>query len=468
MLKSPNDTLTGHLGLLGSILGLIGGLALMPTDTQPAGALTRCAIVLAIGLLSGTIYDVAVRGVGRAVRAEHLIIFAVIYFVLLDLIQGLYPLSLTQQAVRSSFFMVALFGAACAVGSMLKPLPLPGFVMDCALRKYSSNSMFRLILLCFVVGMFNFAYFSHFSPAAMITGLREPRWAAPWNRESLGGWNSFGDFLTYVGYMVPTLTIMTGIQRRSWIHWHVLCGFLFSGIFLAFVSQSGGRRIIGAITASAVVTWVCARRSKLRAVHVGVLLCVAVVTILFLDALLVNRNRGYGQFSYNLAELRGIRVDDNFLRMGQLAEIIPREYSYVGFRWLTYVLVRPVPRVLWPGKPIDPGFSLTDYLRQKGVTYSSSVIGEWYMAFGWYGVIFGGMALGYGARMWSQLLDENLPVTGIGLYGLGLMSMIIGVRSLIEVVLMSYPLICWLLINKLIPKPSPKTELRMQRVYNVA
>src|SRR5207302_4571636 len=140
-----------------------------------------------------------------------------------------------------------------------------------------------------------------------------------------------GDFLTYFGYMIPTVTIMTGIQRRSWLHWNVVCGFVFSGIFLLFISQSGGRRIIGAIVASAIITWVCAQRSSLRAVHVAILLCLAIVTVLVMDALLVNRNRGFGKFSYNLSELRGIRVDDNFLRMGQLAEIIPSQYSYVGF-----------------------------------------------------------------------------------------------------------------------------------------
>src|SRR5260370_4822470 len=76
MLKGASDRFTGHLALAGSGLGLVGGLLLMPTDTLPAGAVSPSAIVLTVGLLAGTIYGVAGRGFGRAVRADHLILFA--------------------------------------------------------------------------------------------------------------------------------------------------------------------------------------------------------------------------------------------------------------------------------------------------------------------------------------------------------------------------------------------------------
>jgi len=73
MLKSQSDSLIGHIGVLGAVLGLIGGLALMPVRTQPAGALSWSGVVLAMGLLAGAAYDMGVRGIGRAIRAEYLI-----------------------------------------------------------------------------------------------------------------------------------------------------------------------------------------------------------------------------------------------------------------------------------------------------------------------------------------------------------------------------------------------------------
>src|SRR5688572_31517468 len=49
-------------------------------------------------------------------------------------------------------------------------------------------------------------------------------------------------------------------------------------------------------------------------------------------------------------------------------------------RYVVYVMVRPVPRVFWPEKPVDPGFDLPTALGVEGVSYSYSVIGELYMS----------------------------------------------------------------------------------------
>jgi oligosaccharide repeat unit polymerase len=462
MLSRTTDNVAGHLTLLGSMLGLIGALVVMPANTQPAGAISQPAIILTVGMLAGAVYDITANGIARALRAEHLVVISAIYFVMLEPIQGLYPMPLSSETVQAVFVMVGIFGAACGIGSSVKALRLPRFVWNCAVREFSSNVLFRLIIVCFLIGMFDFAFFSDFSLSKMMEGLRAGRGLAPWNRTSLGGWNAFADFMPYIGYVIPTLTVMIAVQRRSWINRYVIWGCLLSGIFLAFVSQLGGRRVPGAIIGSAVVTWVCMRRSSLRAFHLAILLCLAGIMLLLFDSMLTNRDRGFGQFSFNVNEVPGIRVDNNFLFMGHVADIFPRTYPHLGFQWITFVLVRPVPRILWPDKPVDPGFDLAIYLRERGVTYSCSVIGEWYMAFGWLGVFIGGLGFGYAARSWSQLLDHDVPVAGIGLYGLGLMSFIVGVRSFYEVVLMNYPLLCWLFINKLSPAPDRPIGVSMR------
>jgi hypothetical protein len=66
-----------------------------------------------------------------------------------------------------------------------------------------------------------------------------------------------------------------------------------------------------------------------------------------------------------------------------------------------------VPRIVWPGKPIDPGFDLPSMLGMKGVSLSSSIIGEWYISYGWLAMLFGAwlhgrMALGSqpASRIW--------------------------------------------------------------------
>lgn len=72
-----------------------------------------------------------------------------------------------------------------------------------------------------------------------------------------------------------------------------------------------------------------------------------------------------------------------------------------------------------------------------------SAIGEFYMSFGWTGIVTGGLVFGWLARHWSQVLDTGYGVTGTALYGLGTMALFLGMRSLLELVLMTYPILCW-------------------------
>ena len=128
----------------------------------------------------------------------------------------------------------------------------------------------------------------------------------------------------------------------------------------------------------------------------------------------------------------------------------------MGSRWLLFLLLRPVPRVIWPEKPVDAGFSLAELLHQKNVSLSYSAIGEWYVAFGWLGVAVGGLVLGIVARWWSQLLDHELSTTSLALYATGLMAIFLSIRSATELVLMTYPILCWIGIDHLFaPRRTP-------------
>ena len=59
-------------------------------------------------------------------------------------------------------------------------------------------------------------------------------------------------------------------------------------------------------------------------------------------------------------------VDDNFLRMAQIIHFFPNSVEYVGSEQIVFALIRPIPRALWPGKPTDPGFTMTELLGWQG------------------------------------------------------------------------------------------------------
>jgi hypothetical protein len=162
------------------------------------------------------------------------------------------------------------------------------------------------------------------------------------------------------------------------------------------------------------------------------------------------RDEGWAEYVYESPGSATIRVDDNFLRLAQTIEIVPESHPHTGFQWIWYLVVRPIPRILWPEKPAATGFSLPEYLGLEGVSLSSSAIGEWYLGFGWPGVFLGGLLFGVLSRMWSQVLEDGATVKSLGVYGFGVMTLFLGIRSMIELILRCYPLILWMLADRLL------------------
>jgi hypothetical protein len=227
-------------------------------------------------------------------------------------------------------------------------------------------------------------------------------------------------------------------------------GVLLSAIFLLFVAQGGARRLVGVVVGAGLFTWACGNRSRLRlASALGILVTVAAL-LGALNVLLEARNEGWAEYVYEAPGSGVVRVDDNFLRLAQTIEAVPESHPHIGFQWIWYLIVRPVPRILWAGKPVDPGFSLPDYLGFEDVSLSISVVGDWYLGFGWPGVLIGGLLFGVLGRTWSQMLGDGMTVKALGVYGFGVMVLFLGIRSMIELILLCYPLILWMLVDRLL------------------
>lgn len=466
--KSHNqaDSLVTALSLASLVLGLIVALELVPETNMSEHLLRWPAVAMTAGLLGCVAADLSVRGIKRGFAAQHYIFVGLIYFILLDLIQSLQNIDILAWPVSEAFLAISLFAAGCVVGSAIRPRSLPKILENLTSHEYTPRLLFKALVIFFILGMFDFAYYGDFSISTMIEGLLENRWGAPWARGELGGWNAFLDFMTYFGYVLPTFTVMLALGRRTWNHWTVAVGLLFSVIFLLFVAQGGGRRLPGVIVGAALFTWLGVHRVRLRLKHVFLTVLVVVGLLVVMEIMLDTRNRGFRNFSYEQIEIHQVRVDDNFLRLAQIIQIMPKDHPHVGFDWVWYILVRPVPRIFWPAKPVGPGFSLPEYLGDKGVSYSMSAIGEWYMAFGWWGVVGSGLLFGYLARWWTQLLDQSETPTGIAIYAIGLMALFLGLRGMIEVILMTYPLLCLIAVDRLFLRPSllPKPATRSRWV----
>jgi hypothetical protein len=296
----------------------------------------------------------------------------------------------------------------------------------------------------------------------MIYYLGQERWAAPWGRGQLGGWDAFLDHLQYFGYLLPVLTVVIG-RRAGLRNPRTIAGIGMSIIVALFLAQSGSRRVIGVVIGMALILWVLDQQ-RLRVKQFLTIVFAVVALLLALQVMLEYRNVGLGTLvgkgtsisgrseKSRLLEEQHLRVDDNFYRLCQIIQLIPASYPFVYHKYFIYVMVRPVPRVFWPGKPVDPGFDLPTALGVEGVSFSYSVIGELYMSLGLIGVALGGWFYGRVAAMARDLLARGTTQGALVIYSIVVMALFSGMRSILELILVSYVVLAWVALSHLFIK----------------
>jgi oligosaccharide repeat unit polymerase len=446
-MADTHDRSEAGLGFASTAVGLLVALAMFPDDPTPRGALMLPAIILSVGILLVPILH-AIRRSPQLLYAQNLVAVGFVFWLLLDLIQGAYELrDAADWAIRDAFLAIGVSAAAMWAGMAGKPWPVPRWITTVASRSMDTTTVARLVPLCFVFGMFNFAFAVGFDIPRMFSYLGEQRWAAPWGRGQLGGWDAFLDQMQYFGYVLPSLTALL-IARRGFNVQSVF-GIVLSGIMLAFLSQGGGRRIIGVTVGAAIIVWIQAQQ-VLHVRRLVIAAAAAAVMLAGMQFMLNIRSVGYQEFMFRgQSDYDYLHVDDNYLRLAQVIEIVPAEQPYVGFKQLWFTIVRPVPRVFWPGKPVDPGFDLPSIVGLRGVSLSTSIIGEWYLSWGWLAVIFGGWLHGRLARTANTLREHEEYRTNPIVYGLAVMVLVAGMRSMQDLIIMSYALVAWWLANRL-------------------
>jgi hypothetical protein len=450
----PGSTRHPVLAVAATAVGTVLAMHWVPEDPQPQGALLKSAIAMTCGLALAPLWA-AIRDPKSLLCGEHLLTLAPIYWLLLDLLQGVYELDgVTPREARLSFLCIGLFVGGVWLASLFRPLPVPGVVRSAGQLEAGSGVLFGLALGAFALGMFKFAQPCGFNPLTMIHYLGENRWGAPWTRGFAGGTEAFRDVLQYFGYLLPTLFVLLG-RKTGWLTGRTLLVAALAAIQILFLAQEGGRRTIGVACGMAIIVWVLTeRRLGWRGILVSTL--AAGGLLVFMEKMLDYRNVGFremfAQEEVNTGEAAPqsevkVRVDDNFFRLAQSIHIVPALHEHTHFKYFFYVLVRPVPRVFWPGKPTDPGFDLAQAVGSQGVSYSSSIVGELWVAGGFWVVALGGLLYGWVARSAARLLTENMKVGELVIYCATMMALFAGFRSMLDLVLISYVILAWIALT---------------------
>lgn len=442
-------TLMPVLGIVMAFAGFGLAVAFIPGNWTPPGALRTSGLAYAACLLVAPLAS-SLRNPKAIFRVEHILVLSPIYWLLMDIIEGQYELAWIRERelLVMTFLLIAVFVSACWIGAaVFRPRP-PESMRAVANINLDPRVLFRLVLLFFALSFLSFAIPSNFDIVRMFQALGENRWSAPWARGTAGGWGAFIEHLGYFGYVLPCMTVLLA-HKSGWRNPGTIVAVCCSVIITLFLAQGGGRRIPGVVAGSAVLFWILLRPVvNLRTILVFGGLTVAL--LMAFNVLLAYRNIGYKYIFTDVKPERfrpveGIRVDDNFLRLAQVIAYFPDRQDFVYHRQVIFVLVRPVPRVLWPGKPMDPGYSLPDLLGRKGVSLSHTTIGEAWVSFGFLAVVFAGILYGFLARFLTEFLRITDSPDALLLYAFGGLVLFAGFRSQQDLVLMSYGLLFWFL-----------------------
>jgi hypothetical protein len=450
------------VAILSTVIATTLSILLIPEDPSSEGALFYPALVMSAGLATAPL-AAALRYPKALLRGESLLSLAPIYWLLLDLLQGVYGLQdISADQVRLAFLAIGIFVVMMWLGSIRRPWRIPQVVISSVSQEFSINTYFALAVACFLIGMLNYAVPCNFNVFEMVHYVGQERWAAPWGRGQLGGWDAFLDHLQYFGYLLPVLTVVM-VRRAGVRNARTIICIAMSIVIALFLAQSGSRRVVGVVGGMALVLWILDQR-RLRIKQLLMTVFAVVVLLVTLQLMLEYRNVGLSVLvgkseiqsgrleKRQILEEQHLRVDDNFYRLCQIIQLIPESYGFVYHRYLIYVIVRPVPRVFWPGKPVDAGFDLPTALGIEGVSYSYSVIGELYMSLGLIGIALGGWFYGRVAAMASGLLARCTTQGALVIYSIVVMALFSGMRSILELILVSYVVLAWVGLSHLFIK----------------
>lgn len=437
-----------RVALVATIVGTIAAVLAVPDDFAPEGALQLSALLCAAGMLLGPILA-GLRDARSLARIENVLASAPAYWLLLDLIQGRYGItSANREDVVTSFIACGLFSSGVWLSCLRRPWKLPRFIMRASTRDLSADTAFKVAIVCFLIGVFYFLFKAGFDPEVVIDSFTVGRWDAVWSRTGPeGGWDAFVEHLSYFGMLLPCLAVVIG-RRAGWLDLKTITCWVLSISYAAFQAQGGNRRYVGVMFGAAIVVWLLSS-SRLGLKQQVVVVAYAAALLVAMNLMLAYRGGGVASFGEEddvLFESVGeVRVDDNFLRLAQSVHLVPAYEPYVWYDYAWFALIRPIPRVFWPGKPLAPNFRIMDYIN-TGASLSSSVVGEFYVSGGLLAVLVGGWFYGRLGLCARSLLAGERTLTSDMLYSTWLMALFAGCRSMQDLVMMSYVVLALLAI----------------------
>jgi hypothetical protein len=414
------------------LLGLALTYASLTGDT-PSAVARYAAVGTGISLALSILIELHQRW-GNLLRADIVGLFALYFLIFFEFLfpQPYFDVMVgTPEKIERGIDICLCAFAALSIGrhcvsQRVRPWQFVDMEMPVSI-------LLLLFWISVTLGYFHMLLAVDFNPIAMISHFLDPRFAVPWGRPTYGDARALLYELGATLYLVPPLAgLILGRGRiRSGPGVILVVLALLLTLFYGFAN--GTRNLIFAYVVTFMVSYFYASSASkwkiitMSAMGAGMLLLSTYYGVRFRDVGL----RGYlgGARADRAGVEAGLHVDYNLYVVSELATIFPNYVEYIKWDGPIWFLARPVPRVLWPGKPRGANVAAESVIESEGASLSCTFIGESYMVAGLAGVIVTAFGIGMAARWWTKKVFSTHSDLGIVIYGSGFFAVAITMRS---------------------------------------
>ena len=299
------------------------------------------------------------------------------------------------------------------------------------MRDMSPRRLIQLFAAVTAVGYFDILLSVHFDLFEAIRQMAWPRFSQAWSRGKLGNLSTLVDQLGLLIYLIPPLagTVLAQFRRYRAGELLIVVCVLALTFYKGFAGGTRSVFIVYIITF--LVAFLLARpritARELIPVAAGIA-AAALATIMMLEF------RKIGLANYKLGEIDQAKlvVDFNLINISRLTEVFPAQHQFLGWEIPYSVVIRPIPRALWPGKPTGLSFGIEDALGAHGLTLSATFVGESFMAAGLPAVAVAGLLLGSLAASWNRVGTHLNNLFMLVFYASGFFAASLAMRSVLQ------------------------------------
>jgi oligosaccharide repeat unit polymerase len=421
----------------------------------PSDMAGRAAVATLVGL-AGNVFLDAQKGLRNLFRTDFMCLVGLYGLTLLEFLfpQSDFDSLLTTAQTLPALGVILLGMAGIAVGRhLVTPRPMRSSWLN--FGAVSSQLLFKAFLVAAFLGYLHMLLSVNFNPVALIDGMLRPRFSEPWARGAIGGISSLVSELSLMLNAIPPLAGVLWNRRRQFsrVQLVLVLAILALTFFQGF---AGGTRnvLVGYIATFLMGYLLTLPKNTVRNTLIPIGVAVVVT----------------GYASYHMLEFRtiGLRsyltdqvyqsdtvsstlaVDYNLWSIGLLVDAFPQKHEFIGSEVLTWALVKPIPRVFWPGKPLGLSVSIEEIVGAQGWTVAATYLGEAYMMAGTTGVI--GVSLGFGmlCAWWNRLAIQRQSDYAMLVFALGFFVLAVSMRSMFWLTTTALPIVALIGIRKFV------------------